>query len=84
MSRADLTPLLLHIRNIFKEGELDQRSVVKEDLTTASDGKRYKTKFYNNELIQRVNRESESIVLTLRSTILEKWRRLPVTSSMSW
>jgi len=32
----------LHIRNIFKEGELDQHSVVKEYLTTASDGKRYK------------------------------------------
>jgi len=31
----------LHIHNIFKEGELDQHSVVKEYLTTASDGKRW-------------------------------------------
>lgn len=32
----------LHTRNIFKEGELEEASVVKEYLTTASDGKRYK------------------------------------------
>ncbi len=41
----------LHIHNIFKEGELDQHSVVKEYLTTASDGKRYKTRFYNLDVI---------------------------------
>ena len=29
----------LHIRNIFKEGELRQESVVKKYLTTARDGK---------------------------------------------
>ena len=29
----------LHIANIYKEGELDKNSVVKEYLTTASDGK---------------------------------------------
>ena len=32
----------LHTRNIFKEGELEEASVVKEYLTTSSDGKRYK------------------------------------------
>lgn len=37
----------LHIRNIFKEGELPEDSVVKEYLTTAADGKSYKTSFYN-------------------------------------
>ena len=41
----------LHINNIFKEGELQRNSVVKEYLTTASDGKRYKTKFYNLDVI---------------------------------
>ncbi|MCK5522288.1 MAG: hypothetical protein KAI83_04055 [Thiomargarita sp.] len=35
----------LHINNIFKEGELDKSSVVKESLITALDGKQYKTKF---------------------------------------
>ena len=29
----------LHINNVFKEGELKELSVVKEYLTTASDGK---------------------------------------------
>ena len=37
----------LHINNCFKEKELQAISVVKESLTTASDGKRYKTKHYN-------------------------------------
>jgi hypothetical protein len=41
----------LHIRNIFKEGELQEISVVKDYLTTASDGKRYNTKHYNLDLI---------------------------------
>jgi hypothetical protein len=41
----------LHIRNIFKEGELSEGSVVKEYLTTAADGKNYKTSFYNLDVI---------------------------------
>ena len=41
----------LHINNIFKEGELQRNSVVKKYLTTASDGKNYKTKFYNLDVI---------------------------------
>ena len=39
----------LHIKNIFEEKELEENSVVKECLTTAKDGKNYKTKFYKNE-----------------------------------
>ena len=41
----------LHINNVFKEGELSKNSVVKESLTTASDGKKYKTRFYNLDVI---------------------------------
>tara|TARA_R110002167_G_scaffold117729_6_gene293888 strand:- start:682 stop:1026 length:345 start_codon:yes stop_codon:yes gene_type:complete len=41
----------LHINNCFKEGELDKNSVVKESLTTANDGKKYKTKHYNLDMI---------------------------------
>jgi len=37
--------LSLHINNIFKEKELIESSVVKESLTTANDGKKYKTKY---------------------------------------
>jgi len=39
--------LSMHIRNVFAEGELRADSVVKESLTTAADGKKYATKFYN-------------------------------------
>lgn len=41
----------LHTNNIFKEKELDMDSVVKESLTTASDGKRYRTKYYSLDVI---------------------------------
>jgi hypothetical protein len=41
----------LHIKNIFLEAELIENSVVKEYLTTATDGKNYKTKFYNLDVI---------------------------------
>jgi len=41
----------LHISNCFKEKELDKKSVVKDSLTTARDGKRYKTKSYNLDVI---------------------------------
>ena len=40
-----------HLSNIFKDSELDENSVVKEFLTTAADGKNYKTKFYNLDAI---------------------------------
>ena len=41
----------LHLKNIFKEGELNEGSVVKDYLTTASDGKRYQVISYNLEAI---------------------------------
>ena len=45
----------LHINNIFKDGELEKASVVKEYLTTGADGKNYKTKFYNLDVIISVS-----------------------------
>lgn len=50
-----------HIQNIFKEGELNEKSVVKESLTTAKDGKNYKTKFYNLDVIISVGYRVKSI-----------------------
>jgi hypothetical protein len=41
----------LHIKNIFKEGELEEISVVKDYLTTALDGKKYHTIYYNLDVI---------------------------------
>ena len=45
----------MHIRNVFAEGELQPGSVVKEFLTTAADGKNYKTSFYNLDVIISVS-----------------------------
>lgn len=59
----------LHIRNIFDEGELNEFSVVKEYLTTASDGKNYKTKFYNLDVIISVGYRVKS----LRGTQFRIW-----------
>jgi hypothetical protein len=59
----------LHINNIFKEGELQPDSVVKEYLTTAADGKKYKTKFYNLDVIISVGYRVKS----LRGTQFRIW-----------
>ena len=59
----------LHISNIFKEKELDAVSVVKESLTTASDGKNYKTKFYNLDVIISVGYRVKS----QRGTQFRQW-----------
>ena len=50
-----------HIRNIFKDKELDKNSVVKEYLTTASDGKPYNVKFYSLEMILAIGFRVRSI-----------------------
>ena len=59
----------LHVNNIFKEGELDSNSVVKDSLTTASDGKKYKTKYYNLDVIISVGYRVKS----LRGTQFRQW-----------
>ncbi len=51
----------LHTNNIFKEKELETSSVVKESLTTAVDGKKYRTKYYNLDVIISVGYRVKSI-----------------------
>jgi|TARA_B110000259_G_C13973425_1_gene385723 hypothetical protein len=41
----------MHISNILKEGELKENSVVKDYLTTATDGKDYNVTFYSLDMI---------------------------------
>ena len=43
--------ITLHIANVFKEKELEEDSVCKDSLLTAKDGKKYKTKLYNLDVI---------------------------------
>ena len=59
----------LHINNIFREDELEEDSVVKESLTTAKDGKRYKTKTYNLDVIISVGYRVKS----KRGTKFRQW-----------
>jgi hypothetical protein len=59
----------LHIQNIFQERELKEDSVVKEYLTTAADGKSYRTKFYNLDVIISVGYRVKS----LRGTQFRIW-----------
>lgn len=40
-----------HLKNIFKTHELEENSVIRKFLITASDGKNYNTKHYNLEVI---------------------------------
>jgi hypothetical protein len=59
----------IHLKNIFQTKELQQDSVIKDFLITASDGKKYKTKMYGIEVIvavgYRVNSE--------RGTLFRQW-----------
>ena len=50
----------LHLNNIFNDLELDEKSVVKKFLTTATDGKNYKTNFYNLKAIIAVGFRTNS------------------------
>jgi hypothetical protein len=43
--------ITMHIGNVFAEKELEEKSVRKDSLHTASDGKKYKTKYYNLDVI---------------------------------
>lgn len=40
-----------HLKNIFETGELDEKSVISKMETTAADGKKYLTSFYNLDAI---------------------------------
>lgn len=49
------------INNILKDNELSANSVVKDYLTTASDGKNYKVRFYSLEMIMAIGFRVRSI-----------------------
>ena len=59
----------LHFQNIFEEGELQQEAVVKEYLTTAADGKRYRTLHYGLDAILAVGYR----VRSARGTQFRQW-----------
>ena len=69
----------LHIGNIFKEGELVDSAVRKESLLTAADGKKYKTKLYNLDVIISVGYRVKSI----RGTKFRQWKASSTTGRFS-
>ena len=48
---TSVSNISMHISNILKEKELSENSVVKDYLTTASDGKKYNVTFYSLSMI---------------------------------
>lgn len=60
-SRPNVT---MHIKNIFEEEELIEDSVCKDFLHTATDGKKYNTKYYNLDLIISLGYRIKSDVAT--------------------
>lgn len=59
----------LHLKNIFKSGELSESSVTEESSATAADGKTYKMKFYNLDAIISVGYRINSV----RATQFRQW-----------
>jgi hypothetical protein len=62
----DCTPdnVGLHLKNIFKSGDLIKESVTEKISATASDGKNYMTQFYNLDAIISVGYRVNSIRAT--------------------
>jgi len=59
----------LHLKNIFKEGELQEDSVTEDFSVTAADGKNYTTKHYNLDAVIAVGYRVNS----LRATQFRQW-----------
>ncbi|WP_300172029.1 virulence RhuM family protein [uncultured Nitrosomonas sp.] len=53
-----------HLKNIFLEQELDEKSVVKDFFTTAADGKQYRTRHYSLDAIISVGYRVQSHTAT--------------------
>ena len=60
--------ITIHLKNIFESKELDENSVSKEILHTASDGKNYKTKFVAKAFLIEQHQEISGANLMVWST----------------
>lgn len=59
----------LHLKKIFKEHELEKEAVTEEYSTTASDGKKYRMKYYNLDAVISVGYRVNS----MKATQFRKW-----------
>ena len=66
-----------HLKNIFEEGELQKNSVISKMETTASDGKKYSTNFYNLDAIisvgYRVNSKNATRFRIWATSVLKEF-----------
>ena len=60
----DKSVISRHLKNIFTEGELDRKSVVAKNATTALDGKTYQVEYYNLDAIISVGYRVNSKMAT--------------------
>ncbi len=58
-----------HLKNVFSSKEVDEKSGIRKFLTTAADGKKYHTNFYNLDTIISVGYRVNS----LRATQFRQW-----------
>ena len=65
----DKSVISRHIKNIFKEGELDEEQVIAKNATTAKDGKTYGVTFYNLDVIISVGYRVKS----KNGVLFRKW-----------
>ncbi len=66
---VDVRTVSEHLKNIFQSGELQKNSVIRKFRNTATDGKRYLTKFYNLDAIISVGYRVNSV----RATQFRQW-----------
>ena len=67
--RKDKSTISRHIKNIFSDGELEDKAVVANYATTASDGKTYQVSYYNLDVIISVGYRAKS----KRGIAFRKW-----------
>lgn len=84
-----------HIQNAFKEGEIDQNSVIRKSRITAQDGKTYETLQYNLDIIISVGYRVKSLEGTqfriwatlskrlVAITYIPVWKKKPHICSIS-
>lgn len=65
----DIKTIGKHINNVFKEEELEKKSVVAKFATTAADGKKYNVEYYNLDVIISVGYRVKS----KQGTQFRKW-----------
>ena len=75
----------LHLKNIFKDNELDENSVVEVSSVTASDGKKYNKNFYSLDAIIAVGYRviQDKIIFQILMELVAKTKKIDKTN-ISW